>query len=234
MTDPMLSLLIKVLGVVSIALVLPLVYLFFRVYRLQRSVILLGLPLGFMFLAISYIFLGVHLIYPLYPAVDAFSSSLMWIRVATQTWGLALITASYFLAGRSQKASRHNYLAITLWSVVSVICIAGLLLVINPSGLSIIYSYNALFTIANIGLLTYICFFIVRKLELAKGGVSGLISAPVAFAFMWLGQFSFLIWKLDGGMAALIGSQIAPIIGLVLLIRIYYMTSKRCHELVDG
>jgi hypothetical protein len=160
----------------------------------------------------------------------------MWLRVATQTWGFTLIASSYFLSGRSQKETKHRFLAISLWSIISVICIFGLLLVINPTGLSSVYSINAIFTLTNIALLTYIIFFIIRKLELANGGVSGLISAPVAFAFLWLGQFSFFIWKLDGnsGDAALIGSQIAPLIGLILFIRMYYLTSKRCREPVDG
>ncbi|MCL4429502.1 MAG: hypothetical protein M1540_06370 [Candidatus Bathyarchaeota archaeon] len=151
----------------------------------------------------------------------------MWLRVATQTAGFALITFSYFLSGRSQKATRHNLLAIALWAIVLVICAFGFLLAINPSVIASVYSYNLLFTLVNLGLLSYIVFFIIRKLELATEGISGLISAPVAFAFIWLGQFSFLIYKLDGGQVALIGSQIAAIIGLALFIRIYYLTSKK-------
>ena len=224
--------LIQVLGVVSILLVLPLVYLFFNVYRFQRSVILLGLPLGFFFIAMSYIFLGIHL---LDTAVSTFSSSLMWLRVVTQTWGFTLIASSYFLSNRSQNGPKHRFLSIAFWSIVIVICAFGLLMVINPTGISSVYNVNGVFTAANIGLLTYIIFFIIRRLELSKGGIAGLISAPVAFAFLWLGQFSFLIWKLDGnsGNAALVGSQIAPLIGLVLFIRIYYLTSKRCNAQFD-
>jgi hypothetical protein len=229
------SLLIQILGATSIVLVLPLVYLFFNIYRLQRNVILLGLPLGFFFLAMSYIFLGLHLLNS--PVIiNTFSSSLMWLRVVTQTWGYTLIASSYFLAGRSQNAPKHRFLAIALWSIIAVICAFGLLMIINPTGISTVYNVNTIFASANIALLTYIIFFIIRKLEVANGSISGLISAPVAFAFLWLGQFSFLIWKLDGnsGDAAIVGSQIAPLIGLALFIRIYYLTSKRCHQTIDG
>jgi hypothetical protein len=227
-----LSTVIQIIGIFSIALALLLVVLFFNVYKTQRSIILLGLPFGFLFLTLSYIFLGIHL---MYPSVDAFSSSIMWSRVITQTWGFTLIASSYFLSGRAQRTTKHSHLAITIWSVVSVICIFVLLYVINPPGLVSVYSYNEVFAIVNIALLSYIIFFIVRRLELATGSVSGLISAPVAFAFIWLGQFLFLIWNLDaGGQAALIGSQIAPLIGLALLIRIYYLVSKRCQQELDS
>lgn len=232
--DPI-SLLIQILGATSIVLVLPLVYLFFKIYRLQRNVILLGLPLGFFFIAMSYIFLGLHLLNS--PVIiNTFSSSIMWLRVVTQTWGFTLIASSYFLAGRSQNGPKHRFLAIVAWSIIAVVCAFGLLMIINPAGISTVYNINGMFTSANIALLTYIIFFIIRKLELSNGSISGLISAPVAFAFLWLGQFSFLIWKLDGnsGDAAIVGSQIAPIIGLLLFIRIYYMTSKRCYQTVDG
>jgi hypothetical protein len=220
-----------IIGVVYIVLALALVYLFFKIYRLQRSIFLLGLPIGFLFLAMSYIFLFIHFAYP---RVEVLSSSLMWLRVVTQTWGFTLIASSYFLSGRAQKTTKFSFLTISAWSLVSVICIFGLLLVTNPIGLSSVYSANELFTVANLALLTYIIFFLIRRLELTDGNISGLISAPVAFAFLWLGQFSFLIWNFDGGIAALVGSQIAPVIGLVLFIRIYYLASKRCHQPIGG
>jgi len=228
-----LDLLIRVLGIVSIALSLTLVYLFIKIYKSNRSVILLGLPLGFLFLAISYVLLGVHLMIT-DSMITGISSSIMWLRVVTVTLGFALIAVSYFLSGKSKGGiTKHNFFTISLWSSISIICVLGVLLFINPSGLASIYSFNQLFTIANLALLSYILFFIVRNLEMSEG-VSNLISAPLAFAFIWLGQFSFLIWKLDGGNASLVGSQIAPIIGLVLFIRMYYIIGKGRYLPFDG
>ncbi len=230
-----LDLLIRLLGIVSIALSSTLVYLFIKIYKSQRSVILLGLPLGFLFLAISYVLLGIHLMLSNNSIITAISSSLMWLRVVTATLGFALIAISYFLSGKSTGGiAKHNFVTISIWSIISVISILGVLLLINPSGLASIYSFNELFTIANLALLSYILFFIVRNLEMADHA-SNLISAPLAFAFIWLGQFSFLMWKLDGGgYASLIGSQIAPIIGLALFIRMYYVISRRRYQPVDG
>ncbi len=214
-----------VLGIISIIIALPLVYLFFKVYRTQRSIFLLGLPFGFLLLSFSYLFLGIHLAYP---NIQVFSVSLMWLRVITQTSGFGLIAFSYFFSNKTQKSTKYSLLTISLALIAAISLLFGSLVIINPPGLSSIYSFNQIFTFVNLGLLSYIILFLIRKLELSSGNgnISGLISAPLAFAALWLGQFSFLIWDIDGSEAALFGSQIARIASLVMFIRIYYLASK--------
>jgi len=215
---------LMVIGIVTIPVAIALVCLFFKVYRYQRSLTLLGLPVGFLFLAISYIFLGAHLVYP---TLDSFSSSLMWLRIATQTWGFTLIAASYFMSNRAHKTTKHSFLALSLWSIVAVVCIFALLLVINPAGLTSVYADNIVFTIANLGLLSYITFCLFRKLDLTTGKVSALVGAIVAFGLLWLGQFSFLLWDLNGGgIACLFSLEITSLASIVLFIFIYYQASK--------
>jgi hypothetical protein len=211
------------LGIAYIVLALALAFLFFRVYTTKRSTILLGLPVGFLFLAVSYIFLEVH---HFFPSIGGFSSSLMWTRIVAQTWGFTLIAASYFLSSRSQMGIKQKFLSISLWSLVAVICVFGLLLIINPAGLQTVYTINELFSIANLGLLIYVVAFLVRKLEIANSGESGLISAPLAFAFLGIGELSFIMWNIDASLVALIVSQITRVIGLLLFIRIYYLARK--------
>ena len=100
---------LMVIGLATIPVAIALSYLFFKVYRYQRVISLLGLPVGFLFLTISYIFLGAHLVSP---AMAPLSSSLMWLRVATQTWGFTLIAASYFMSNKTQKTTKHSFLAL--------------------------------------------------------------------------------------------------------------------------
>ena len=215
---------LMIIGIVTIPVAIALAFLFFKVYRYQRSLTLLGLPVGFLFLTISYIFLGAHLVYP---TLDSFSSSLMWLRIATQTWGFTLIAASYFMSNRAQKTTKHSFLALSLWSIVAVVCVFALLLVINPAGLTSVYADNIVFTIANLGLLSYILFCLFKKLDFTTGKVSGLVGALVAFGLLWLGQFSFLLWDINGGgIACLFASEITRIVSIVLFIFIYYQASK--------
>ena len=126
-----------------------------------------------------------------------------------------------------KKLTKHSFLALSLWSIVAVVCIFALLLVINPVGLSSVYADNIVFTIANLGLLTYILFCLFRKIDLTTGKVSGLVGALIAFGLLWLGQLSFLLWDLnDGGTVCLFGSEITRLVSLVLFILIYYQASK--------
>jgi len=211
------------LGLISIALSLILVFLFFKVYWLQRQIFLLGLPFGFLFLALSSTFLGLHLFYPYVPGL---SVSLMWLRVLTQTTGFLLITLSYILSGKIQRTTRYNLLTISLVIIIGTIFVFGLLNTTNPPGLSIIYSINDLFTMVNLALLSYIIVFLARRFSLANPKISLLVSAPLAFAVFWLGQFSYLNWEYTRIDIALVGSQIARVISLILFIRIYYLASK--------
>ncbi len=215
------------LGAISVVLAIILFYLFFRVYKTQRSLYLLAIPTGFLFLAISYFFLFLHL---MYPYVLTLSTSLMWVRVVTQTWGLTLIAFSYFLSKKRQKTTKitkHTILDISGWSIAAVVCTFGLLMILNPTGSPAVYSANIIFTAANLFLLSYIIFFLSRNLELTSGSAAGLVSAPLAFGLLWLGQLCFLIWDIDGGGdASLLGSQVARVVSLALFIRIYYLVSK--------
>jgi hypothetical protein len=211
------------MGLISTILSLFLVYLFFKVYRLQRLIHLLGLPLGFLFLALSQIFLETHLFYE---SVDSWSSSLMWLRVITQTGGFFLIAFSYYFGGRLQKTAKYDLQTLALTAIISVICIFGLLVTIHPLGLTSIYQVNDYFTLVNLGLLSYMLIRLTIQLISANNKNYSVISSIIAFAVLWIGQFCFLVWDLFEGEAVLLLSQVLRIVGLALFIRIFYLANS--------
>lgn len=219
-----------ILGAVSIALTLILVSLFFKVYRTQRSIYLLGLPFGFLFLSLSYLFLGVHLVFPY---EQTLSGSLMWLRVITQTGGFLLIALSYYLSNKNQKRSRYSFSTISLLLVILVISLFCILFAVNPPGITYVYTINDYLTIVNLGLLSYIIVFLAIKYRLSNH-VKGLLSAPMAFAALWLGQLAFLLWEVGRSELPLIGSQVARVIALVIFIQIYYFATKEAKSLDCG
>ena len=83
------------IGIVYIVLALALVFLFFRVYTLKRSASLLGLPFGFLFLAVSYIFLEVH---HFFPYVGAFLRYRM-VESPTTIYGLPVNVLAVNIVG---------------------------------------------------------------------------------------------------------------------------------------
>jgi hypothetical protein len=219
------------LGIISVLLVVILVYLFFKVYKTQRQIILLGLPFGFLLLAISYFFLGIHLFYPF---SGTLSFALMWLRVVTQTCGFLLIAISYLLAGRIKRETKLTIPTISLILVLAATLTFGLLDISNNPGLSIIYSLNELFAVANIALLSYIIIFLIRNIQLSRTNSTDLIGAPIAFAAFWLGQLSYLIWEYTRSDVALVGSQVARVISLAIFIYIYYLASKEASAGDNG
>jgi len=151
----------------------------------------------------------------------------MWFRVVTQTIGFILIAFSYLSAGTYQNTPKRSYLIILSGTTTLIFGAFMILFLTNPSGLESIYSRNEIFATINLGLLSYILLFLARKLQLIKLKVSDLIIAPIAFLALWLGQFSFLVFAFaEGGNIALVGSQIARVVGLALFIQIYYQASK--------
>jgi hypothetical protein len=185
------------------------------------------MPFGFFFLLLSSFFLDVHLIALISQNVSPFSSSIMWVRVVTQTIGFVLVAFSYLFAGRFQNTTKRSYLVILSGMIALIFGAFIILFLANPSGLVSVYSINEIFAMINLALLSYILLFLVRKLQLIKLKVSDLIIAPIAFLALWLGQFSFLVFSFaGGGNLALVGSQIARVVGLALFIQIYYQASK--------
>jgi hypothetical protein len=215
---------LTIFGLATIPVAIALVAIFFIVYRYQRSLSLLGLPVGFLFLAISYTYLGIHL---LYPYSGSLSTSLMWLRVATQTWGFTLIALSYFSKSRAQMKLKYGFLSLSLLSIAIVVCVFAALLVINPAGMASVYADNSLFAAVNLIILTFILACVFRKIRLASGKSSGLLAAPIAFGLLWLGQLLFLLWdNFNGGYFCLLGTEIVRLISLIIFVFIYYSASK--------
>jgi hypothetical protein len=219
-----------VLEFTCVALALTLVYFSIKVCNTKRSIYLLGLPLGFFFLMVSYIFLELHLIdlsTSSMRAITSLSSSLMWLRVVTQTIGIGLIAFIYLFASRYQHITKLNYLRILAGSTILILCAFGALYFFSPQNIASVYDDTGPFAVLNLVLLSFITCLLIRKVQLAPRKHSGLLRAPVAFFCLWMGQLFFLIFGYaSGGVVALIASQIARVVSLAIFIEIYYVANK--------
>jgi len=160
--------------------------------------------------------------------ISAFSSTIMWVRVVTQTVGFSLIALSYFVASWYQGTSKRGYLIILVGTILLVLAVFGfLILFANPLDLAAIYGSNKIFTIVNLVLLSMVTVFLFRKIKFKNGKTHILLSASLAFFCFWLGLFLFLVYSMvihDTGV--LIGCQIARIVGFALFVQIYYSARK--------
>lgn len=215
--------------IVSAGLAFALVYFFFKAYRLTRFVHLLGLPVGFSFLAFSYIFFGTSI---LYVSSSGFSEVFLWLRSVTQSYGFAFIAFSYYFPRRTQEKRARRILGfVSLASAVSVFVVFVGMFILPPSlELPANDVVEEWFRIANLVFLAYIVYTLVRYLGSSKGTVSGLMWAPSAFSLFAIGQYSQLIDELDGSQTAFILAHIFRLSALLLLIGIYCASGRERNE----
>jgi hypothetical protein len=204
---------------VSVALALILVYFFIRAQRLVRSVYLFGLPIGFSFLASSYFFLGMSL---LYENDVAISDSFLWFRLITQSFGFASIAFSYYFSSKTERTTRYFLGLITFASVISILLVFVTLIVVPPFlKIPCVNVLDEYFRITNLFFLGYVIYHLVKHLTHLTETTSNLVWAPSAFSLMWLSQYSSLIWGIDGSQTAFVLAHVARLASLILFICIY-------------
>jgi hypothetical protein len=207
---------------ISAALALILVYLFFRAYRLTRSIYLLGLPVGFSFLAFSYIFLGMAL---LYQSEAAVSESFLWLRLITQTFGFAFVAFTYYFSSETERVTKYFLGIISFASVISILLFFGALVVAPPFlEFPSVNVVDECFMIGNLVFLGYVIYHLVKRLDSSREAIHGLVWAPSAFSLLWLAQYSLLIWGIDGSQTAFVFAHVARLASLTFFILIY------CHS----
>jgi hypothetical protein len=209
---------------VSTVLALVLVYFFFKAYRLTHSSYLLGLPVGFSFLAFSYIFLGMSLLYENDVAV---SESFLWLRLVTQSFGFAFVAFTYYFSSKTERATKFFWGIVSFASGIYILLFLGTLIVAPPFlKLSSVNVVDECFRVANLVFLGYVICHLVKHFEPPHGTISGLIWAPLAFSLLWLVQYSLLIWGIDGSQTAFVFAYIARLASLTLFIYIYHSSGR--------
>lgn len=209
---------------VSTVLALIVVYFFSKAYRLTRSLYLLGLPVGFSFLASSYVFLGMSLSYESDVAV---SEQFLWLRLITQSYGFAFVAFTYYFSLRTERATKRFLGIISFASVVSILLFFGALVVAPPFlELPSVNVVDEFFRIVNLVFLGYIIYNLGKRLEQSREAISGLIWAPTAFSLLFLAQYSLLIWGIDGSQTAFVFAHAVRLASLTLFIRIYYSSGR--------
>jgi hypothetical protein len=209
---------------VSTVLASIVVYFFSKAYRFMRSTYLLGLLVGFSFLASSYIFLGMFLFYENNAAI---SESCLWLRLITQCYGYAFIAFAYYFSGKTEKTTKYFLGLISLFSAISVILFFVALIVAPPFlELPSIGVVDECLRVANLIFLGYIICNLVKHFESSHKAISGLIWTPLAFSLLWLVQYSLLIWGIDGSQTAFIFAHIARLASLTLFISIYHSSER--------
>lgn len=219
---------------------------FYRTYRFSGYRYLLGLPTGFVILAVSFVFGYLNVVYFYSHLSQSLENIFLWIQLALRSEGFAFIALSYMLKNRMASTSVNGLLPATsriLFSPQSysnAIKIKEMIIGVLPMiliSIPLMVTISALFvqpilndtevkdmsiytTIFNIMVLGYI--FIKSLKALVRSANIKLLYIPAAFALLWLEQYSLIINYFDNNQFAFMGSIIARLVGLSLFVFAIY------------
>jgi hypothetical protein len=245
-TASALLLLFSLVTIASIFLCSVISLYFYRTYRFSGYRYLLGLPTGFVILAISFLFGYLNVVYYYSHVNQSLENIFLWIQLALRSEGFTFIALSYMLKNRMGSTSVNGLLPATsriLFSPQSysnVIKIKEMIIAILPMiliSIPLMVTISALFvqpvlndtevkdmsiytTIFNIMVLGYI--FIKSLKALVRSANIKLLYIPAAFALLWLEQYSLIINYFDNNQFAFMGSIIARLVGLSLFVFAIY------------
>ena len=232
--------------IASVSLCSIIAFYFFRSYKFSGFRYLLGLPMGFAILGVSFVCEHLSLIYyPNYLLYHLF----FWIQLSLQSEALALIALSYMLKNRVGSNGRDNatadldlskaiihysmstkardllidILPMIVISIPFMVTISALFVqpFLNDVELADLSFYMKIFDMIILG---YV--FKSTIVSLVKGGNIKLLYVPAAFALLWLGQYSLMINYFDNDSIPFIGSIVARLAGLALFVyAIHYAMS---------
>ena len=91
-----------IIEIISAGLCFILLKYMIRPYRITHEVRYLGLPLGFLFLGISYIFMG----FAYYVEPSPIFEEIKWLQLFTQAYAFVFLAVTYYFS----KSSKHKNL----------------------------------------------------------------------------------------------------------------------------
>jgi hypothetical protein len=202
------------------------VYLFAKAYRTVHSTHLLGLPLGFSFLASSYFFLGISMLHE--TSNVAISESFLWLRIVTQSFGFVFVAFTYYFSSKDERTSKNLLLVISFVSAVSVsLIMVGAAISAPFLGISSVQDFDVILGAVNLVFVGYVIYHLSKGLKLLfKEETPGVMWTPFAFILLWLSQYSLLIWAIDDSQTAFAFAHAARLASLILFIYIYYLPGR--------
>ncbi len=205
---------------VSAVLALILVRFMIKPYRMTGDIRYLGVPLGFAFLAISYVFMGASLYFSDLMIVK----NLQWLQLFTGAYAFIFLALTYYFSDKTYE--RRTYLLFqALFSLSLLVLFTMLLAVVLMPLPFVLQNYKKVdeyFRIFNMSLALYITLYTLRRH--IRRPASETILAPLGYALLAFSQYSFLIWSLDSSFSAFVGAHILRLASLLVFLFMTYQT----------
>jgi hypothetical protein len=186
-------------------------------YRATGEGRYLGLPLGFGFLGVSYIFAAFSLYFDF-----LFLNNAKWLQLFTQAYAFSFLAVAYFY---SKKPAKNMYLRwVITYAALIIVAAASFLFVVALSilGLPSYKSVDEYFRLVNMTYLAYIFIHTIRSHMTSPDPKT--IWIPFGFLLLAFSQYSLLVWSLDSSYSARIGAHVLRLAGLLIFLFVSYKT----------
>ena len=202
--------------VIAAILAFVVVFYFYRFYRLSGFVYLLGLVIGFSFITFAEILLAIDVWQEFNPEVF---NLLFWLRLLSLSYGFSFLAVSYYYK-HSEEDRIPWMMRIGAFSVIPLMIMIAMVVILPPAFDFPPYNQaDEYFRAFNLVMLAYV--FKSTLISIVEQGRKEFMYIPAAYAILWLGQYSSLIFNLDVNASAFIAAHIAKIIGLALFVGVF-------------
>jgi len=202
---------------VSAALALILVRFMIKPYRMTADVRYIGLPLGFAFLGISYVFMGASLHF----SDPVIVEKLQWLQLFTGAYAFIFLALTYYFSAKPPERRLYIFIQVLVSFTILVLIIAlAVVFMPPPFALPNYKRVDEYFRILNMLLALYVTLYTLRRH--ARRPAPETILAPLGYTLLASSQYSFLVWSLDASYYAFIGAHIIRVASLLVFLLMSY------------
>lgn len=207
--------------VVSAAICFVLVWFMTKPYRFTGERKYIGLPFGFSFLGVSYVMGVVGFLQS-----GGFVDFLSWVQLFTQSYAFAFLAVTYYF---SKKETTLSWFAISFGAILIAAAVSYSVLFVAPLyDLPHFSTVDDYMTIFNMVCLSYIAIHTLRSH--ASRPDAKTIWIPLSYLLFDFGQYSLLLWSLDGSVSAFVGAHFLRLTALVVFLFVAYQTFYSSNE----
>jgi hypothetical protein len=175
----------------------------------------IGLPFGFTFLGMSYLFMGLVFCLSDYPLAE----EMKWLQLFTEAYAFAFLALTYYFSNKTARRGTR-----LLWQFAFSALIVGImvtyLIILEPSSpIFALPNYNVAdryISALDIVLASFVSMYTLRSHAVNPDPKT--ILAPLGYILLAFGEYSSLIWSLDSSYSAQAGAYIIRLAGLVVFL----------------
>jgi hypothetical protein len=209
---------------VSAAISFVLVWFMTKPYRYTGERKYIGLPFGFSFLGASY-FIG---LIGFFLESGSFLDVLRWVQLFTQSYAFVFLAVTYYFS-KKEKDTTLSWFAIAFAAILLAAVVSYTVILVAPLyDLPHFDTVDDYMRIFNMVFLSYIAIHTLRSHATRPDAKT--IWIPLSYLLFDFGQYSLLIWSLDGSFTAFVGAHFLRLVALLVFLFVAYQTFYASNE----